>query len=89
MAMQLALQLTPHLTLQLAVRLVKHHLALKIKLAMQLSPVVQRLRTTDEKGNSENLRTDVFGHGKPNPTIALRDTFFSFLSMYFIPFHRF
>ena len=52
------------LTLQLAVKLMKLHL----KLAMQLSSVVRRLRTTDEGEHSENLQTDVFGHGEKNPT---------------------
>ena len=68
MAMQLALQLTLQLAMQLAVKLVKLHLALKIKLAMQLSPVVKRLRTTGEGGNSESLGTYVFGHGEQNAT---------------------
>ena len=67
MAMQLALQLTLQLALQLAVKLMKLNLTLNIKLAMQLSSVVQRLRTPDEEENSENLETDVFGHGEKNP----------------------
>ena len=64
MAMQLALQLALQLTLQLAVKLMELDLTLNIKLAMQLSSVVRRLRTTDEGENSENLETDVFGHGE-------------------------
>ena len=64
MAMQLALQLALQLTLQLAAKLMELDLTLNIKLAMQLSSVVRRLRTTDEGENSENLETDVFGHGE-------------------------
>ena len=60
----LELQLALQLALLLTVKLMKLNLTLNIKLAMQLSSVAQRLRTTDEEENSENLETDVFGHGE-------------------------